>query len=567
MDTTLQKLTHGRCFLAAIVSIPGFWANAFYLMLSSFVINILSLALPLVMFQLYDRIIPYKSLSSLFWLMLGAATAVVIESILREARSLVGGWWGVTVEHVLSRDAIHHILYSKTDDYNMNDSGVHLDNINSINDLYSLFSGNVFQVMLDLPFAFLFIYCIWLVGGPLAFVPVVIISLYLLALFFLNSAFLKARNEKIAKQENQFSFYVEMFTGIHSIKSIGMEEMILRKGELIHEEVAAAENGVMFWNKLSDDLGKILYQLGLFAVILSGSYFLINAKVTLGVMTASTILTRRALQPFIMLSGSWIQLSRIKLAINKMKNITSLEPEPNLDRKNLPPDIDGAVIFEEVSYRPKNSQLYSLKEASLHIEPKKFVCISGSDYEATSAFLSLIYGELQPTDGEILIDNYRISRWCMGGSDGVIAYVPHKGVLFDGTVMDNLTMFEPGRETDAMNIASMLDLDRDIAHLPAGYQTKVSAVSNRIFPTSLIQRISLARALMRFPRILLLDRVNQAVDRETERVFQQLLSRLIGKTTIILVTDDNLYIKHADLAYSLEEGKLKLIRKKESGRG
>jgi ATP-binding cassette subfamily C protein LapB len=85
---------------------------------------------------------------------------------------------------------------------------------------------------------------------------------------------------------------------------------------------------------------------------------------------------------------------------------------------------------------------------SFEIRPREFVCISGDNQDETSALLKLIYGELQPTGGDVLIDNFRISCWNMGSPTGVVAYVPHKGELFDGTVMDNITMFEPGKELD-----------------------------------------------------------------------------------------------------------------------
>jgi ATP-binding cassette subfamily C protein LapB len=154
----------------------------------------------------------------------------------------------------------------------------------------------------------------------------------------------------------------------------------------------------------------------------------------------------------------------------------------------------------------------------------------------------------------------------MANPEGVVAYVPNKGMLFEGTVMDNITMFEPGKELDAMNVAALLDLNKDVAKLPAGFQTKVNSMSNRIFPTSLIQRISLARALMRYPRILLLDRVNQAVDKDTEIVFQKLLSFLRGRTTLVLATNDPKYIKRADKAFHLHnDGALEPIARGSGG--
>jgi ATP-binding cassette subfamily C protein LapB len=550
--------------------LPGFWTNALDLIVSSFLINIFTLVLPLVILQLYDRILPYNGIGSLSWLMLGAALAVILESIIRQFRTLIGAWWWARVEFMLSKNLINKVLNSKTDEFLKSNPGVYLDKINSVNDLSGVFSGNVFQMMLDLPFAYLFIWCIWVIAGPMVWIPLIIIAIYLIFIFICNRAFIKTRERQLEIHEKQFAFYMESFSGIHSIKSIAMEESVLRRSEAIHSEFSDSENRVQFWSKLPGIAGKVLSQVALFSVILYGAFLLINNSLTLGILTASVMLVRRAMTPFIMLSSSWIQLSKAKLALNKYREIAEIPQESNLDKPLLPCDIDGAVIFKNVSYTQPASTFKFFRNVNFEIKPRSFICFSGDHQDETTALALMIYGAIRPESGNIYIDHYDISQWSMANNDASIAYVPNKGILFNGTVMDNITVFEPGKEVEAMNVAAFLGLDDEVAKLPAGFQTKVNALSNKIFPTSLIQRITLARALMRYPRVLILDRVNQAVDKETEKILQLLLSKLIGCTTVIMVTNDQQYIRHADKSFRIENGKCveeKSVSGRKSGGG
>lgn len=566
MDDFLSKLTTQWRVFRAMMSLPDFWRNVVDLLASSLLINVLSLALPLVILQLYDRILPFQGVGSLAWLMLGAAIAVILEAVIRQIRSLIGAWWGARVEHIVSKSAIHRILHSQSDEYLKTNPGVHLDRVNSVDDFTSVFSGNMFQTLLDLPFAYLYIWCIWLIGGMMVWIPLSVIGIYLVFVFFCNRMFIKAREEQIRKHEERFGFYIETFNGIHAVKSVAMEESVLRRAEAIHGDFTVAEDRAKFWSNMPSVAGKALSQVALFAIILYGAFLLINDSLTLGILTASTMLVRRSMVPFIMLSASWLQLSKAKLALSKLGEIGKLPSERNHDKPFLPKDVDGAVVFEDVSYIDADGGACLLKNASFDIGPRKFACVSGDNAEGTTALLSLIRGEVVPNSGLIYIDHYDLSSWSMANPEGVVAYVPNKGMLFEGTVMDNITMFEPGKELDAMNVAALLDLNKDVAKLPAGFQTKVNSMSNRIFPTSLIQRISLARALMRYPRILLLDRVNQAVDKDTEIVFQKLLSFLRGRTTLVLATNDPKYIKRADKAFHLHnDGALEPIARGSGG--
>ena len=562
MNDFLKRLTDHKSVFLAMMKLPDFRKNAFDLVVASGLINLLTLVLPLIIMQIYDRILPYKAVGSLTWLMLGCAAAVIMEAVLTQTRSMIGAWWGARMEYLTSTGGMRRLLDSRISDFEQSELGTHLDRMNSISSLSALFTGIVFQMVLDLPFACMILWVIWIIGQNLVLIPLSLILIYLVVIAISNYFFAKAKEIQVESDAKRYSFYIEVFTGIQAVKSIGMEEQILRKAEELHAVNTLAEKKFFFWNKLPTTAGLILSQVALYSIIVFGAMQLIQGEITLGIMSACSLLVRRAMQPFIMLAGTWLQLSNVKIALNKIKKVSDLEPDHAPDTPPLPDDIDGAVTFDNVSLQDSNKEQYIMKNASLSIKPREYVTISGNNETFTTSLAMVLLGNLKPDEGKVYIDNYDVDKCKPYESNGKVAYVPSKGRLFTGTILENITVFDESKEADAVSTATLLGLDRDVAQQPSGFHTQLTALSNEILPSSMIHKIAIARAFLVYPRIIIFDRIDHAMDRETEKLFQKLLSRCIGEMTVIQITNNANYLKLSHKAYTLlENGQLDVKHK------
>ena len=183
----LNKFRHGSSWMRGLSIVPNVFENALDLLVASSVINVLSLAIPLTLMQVYDRIIPHSALSTLSWLVIGCTIAVAMDGSLRFFRAQISNWMAARFEHFLGCSVVERILACRLSEFEQDGLGVYLDRVNSISTLRSIYAGQIFQVLLDIPFAALFIGAIWYLAGDLAYFPLAVIGIYFLFIFFIKT--------------------------------------------------------------------------------------------------------------------------------------------------------------------------------------------------------------------------------------------------------------------------------------------------------------------------------------------------------------------------------------------
>ncbi len=198
-------------------------------------------------------------------------------------------------------------------------------------------------------------------------------------------------------------------------------------------------------------------------------------------------------------------------------------------------------------------------DLSLNIKPGEIIGITGSNGAGKSAFLHLISGILKPEKGVIKVDGEDIRDDDPAILRAQICYLPQNGTLFEGTILENLTMFQvEDRLAKAFEIATRLGLTDVIARLPEGYDTKVSNGPGDGLPVSIKQRLAIARslALIDHPRIILFDEANALLDPQSDLQLVDLLREYRGTATMVLVSHRPKVLDLADRVYSIRDGKM-----------
>lgn len=181
--------------------------------------------------------------------------------------------------------------------------------------------------------------------------------------------------------------------------------------------------------------------------------------------------------------------------------------------------------------------------------------LSNNDFEV-SKLCYLFMGAIQPTKGEVYIDNIDINKVQANDCHGLIAYVSNAEKLFNATILENITMFDISKNTTALDTAALLNLDEDINDFPLGFDTLVDATSSKVLPSGLVARINLARVLVLRPRILILRDIYTGMDERSRSIFNELLAKLKGKCTIVLIANNIKDLSETTKIYKLEKGKL-----------
>ena len=552
-------------FFKGLMSLPHFYSNTWDLIVATVIINILSLALPITLMQTYDRIIPNKAIGSLTWLVVGCFAAMIFEFATRIGRSFISGWMAARFEHQVSCSAVNKIIYANLEDIERFSLGTHMDRMNAIYTLRRYYAGQLFQVLLDLPFFLIFIYIIWFLGGFLVLIPLVLAFLLIGVNYISKIGYQISSTEQISVNERRFNFVLQALSRIHIVKTMTMEEQILRRYEFLQGETAQSAMRVSNWFMIPSNVNPLFGQLTIFGVIILGSVFVVQGTLTLGVVTACSMLGSRSIQPLQNAVSFWLRFTEAKIAKSRLQEVAEMKLESQSGLKMLPGEIEGEIELKKVHFRSRENGPFSLKNASLSIKARHMVALTGEDPFELTNFLMLLTGKIAPTEGNIFLDEFNISEWDLTNLKGKIEYIPKQGTLFKGSILDNLTLFDHFRAFSATGAARLLGIDDDVAKLPLGYQTQVSHQTT-FLSSGLIQRICIARALVIRPRIILFDHTDDLMDPASSEIFKMVLDRLKGKCTIILVSDSSELNQLADRTFRLSMGKLFESYVKRAGR-
>jgi ATP-binding cassette, subfamily C, bacterial LapB len=538
--------------LGAIAFMPG---SIFDLILASVFINLLALAMPITLLQVYDRIIPNSAEGTLILLITGIGAALILEALLRLGRSYVSGWMGARFDHLAGSAAMERLMSISIIDYDRHGAGEHLERYNALNTLKEFYAGQAILVACDLPFAVVYLGAIAYLASHLVLVPIGVIVLFALSAYILGRQLRKSLFSRMMADDRRFSFIIEVLGGVHTVKGLAMEEQMVRRYERLQETCAEAEYSVALNSASAQSAGALFSQIVLFGVVGYGATFVIDGALTVGGLAACTMLSGRSMQPMQKAVGIWTRLQSIELARERLHDLFSMQVEKMPGAPELP-QVRGEIDLQNMTFgygkNKDGDELPPLFEnINMHIEAGETVGISGGNASGKTSLLYIIMGVLAPLEGAVRIDGNDISEFASSSIRRQASYLPQEGILFNGTILENITMFREDKIDDAMDISKILGLDTVVAHMPQGYETKVGDGASDKLPRGFRQRIAIARALVDKPRILLFDEANTSMDGAGDATLKFLLEKLKGRVTLILVTPRPSMLSIADRIYDI----------------
>ncbi|MCR6632130.1 MAG: ATP-binding cassette domain-containing protein [Magnetospirillum sp.] len=518
-------------------------------------LNVLGLAMPMSLLQVYDRILPNKSTGTMVLLLLGVLGALVLETALNFGRSWVTGWVGARFEHRAGCEALRRLVLTGVDRFEKEGSGVHLERMNSLATVREFYAGQALLTLLDLPFALLYLGLVYLMGGPLVTVPLVLLMAFGFAAMRVGVSLRDAIQKRITADDRRFNFIIEVLGGIHSVKAMSMEAQMVRRYERLQESCAEGYHRVAL--KSSDALGvsSFFSQITTVAVAAFGSLIVMDGNMTTGGLAACSLLAGRAMAPLQKALGVWTRFQTFLLARDRLEEVFQLPPEaePGAPRMET---VKGRLELEDVSFRFGDKGREVISDVSLTVEEGECIAILGGNGSGKTTLLTVMQGALRPTKGRVLIDGQDVAGFEPQSIREQIAYLPQMGVLFQGTILQNITMFRPELDDVAVETAALLGLDEVVATMPMGFDSSVGDGAYDSLPRGIKQRIAIARALVNNPRIVLFDEANTAVDTAGDNFLRVWLERAKGKRTLVLVTHRPSLVKLADRVFDLEQGRL-----------
>jgi ATP-binding cassette subfamily C protein LapB len=525
------------------------------LIAASSAINILSLALPITILQVYDRVIPNQSIQTLAIFVFALAVILILDSVLSIGRAYISNWTAARVQHKMACDAVSHIFKSDMRAFDASAAGVHVQRLRAIDSVKSHFAGQSLLLLVDLPFALLFFGLIGLIAGPLAIVP--ILMMILLAMTAKTAGRKVSAALELRKQtdDRRYNFIFEVLKTIHTIKGLGMEAMMIRRYERLQASSAEASYLFADANTWSRNTGQVFSQLTAIAVGAYGCTMVMDGTLSIGALAACTLLAGRSAQPMMRAVATWTQYQNAKVTRNQVDDLMQLPLESKPEAPALH-RIAGNVVLKDIKFSYTDQEHPLFQNVNLHINAGETISIGGPNGSGKSTLLGLIMGLHVPTAGQVLMDGQNIWEHDAVSLRSQVVYLPQQPVLFQGSLMENLTMFRGDAYIDdALIMADQLGLHEAVGRMPRGYETRVEHAANDGLPGGVRQRIALIRALtlVEDPKLILFDEANTFLDQESDARLLEMLSQYRGKCAMVIVSHRPSYLGLADTSYVIRD--------------
>ena len=529
------------------------------IIVASVVSSLLGLALPLAVLQIFDRILPNQSIETLTLLTLGLFAAFALDALLKVLRSYLLGWNAVRSSFDAQLTAFNRLLRAPHAKVEKEPPTIWVDNLEAVRELSAFEGGQSRLLTLDIPLAGIFLIMLGLVGGPLIIVPILLIVGFG-ALVVVHSAPLQQVLANRSEQDNRkHDFLVECLAGIHTLKGLAMEPMILRRFERLQKGSAVASYNVILLSNKLQSMGILFANLMMISVVSLGALLVMADMLSIGGLACCSLLSGRLTQPVLRGIGMWTEFQNIQLAQERAGKFNDLAACADA-AGSATGEIAGAIDLNDVGFEyPGAKKGICLAGISLQIRPGEFVGIKGEDGSGHSTLVKLITGELRPTSGSVVIGGLESCPDTEQLPMKDMAYVSAKSAIFKGTILENITMFRSGAAVEeAQRAAKLIGLEDEIHRLPEGYDTPLAQGVARTLSSGLLQRVAIARALARNPKILIFDEANSLLDFPSDLALRRGLESLKGRMTAIIISNRPSFLAICDRVYALKGGTLEL---------
>ncbi len=537
------------------VLLPHNWRRPDVL-LASLGINILGLALPIVILQIYDRIVPRQAIETFVLLMIGMAVVIFLDAMLRILRSFILAWTGAKFEHCEGVRAINRILRADTMQFESRSSGTYLEKIKNLEQIREFYSGQAMVTLLDLPFVAVFAWLIWFIAGNMVLIPITLLGLYGVVSLFAAAQLHQALQRRTDIDERRQNFIIEALRGIHTVKSTAIEALMLRRYERLQGQSAHCIHDIARINSVNQGLAAVLANIGTISFVGIGSISVVTNDMTLGALAAGTMLTGRIIQPVLRVMGLWHQFQSVRIAREQVDDIFNLRSEAAYSEDEVPREW-GKIEVDNIHFRYPGEGKEILRGVSLSIAPREVIGITGANGTGKSTLLSMMMGLLVPEQGRVTIDGHEIWRIPPELLRARIGFVPQKGVIYEGTILENLTLFREGEAIfNAIELTRIMGLSDIISRLPDGLDTRIGSTAVSTLSEGVRQKIIIIRALVTRPDILFFDDANANFDLINDNRLQQMIRGFKGDLTMVIVTHRPSFLRICDRCYEMKDGVL-----------
>jgi ATP-binding cassette subfamily C protein/ATP-binding cassette subfamily C protein LapB len=535
-----------------------FRKQLFLLAIIGLVATLPGLTTPLFIMVLYDTVISAQSTSLLAQLSLAMAAFLLVDLLFRLVRARVIAYIAARIGRLVALSTFGRLMGLPPAALNRAPLHAQLRRVRQFEAWRDHFADPLVSVAFNLPFSFIFLIVIALLGGGMVLLPLMTMVLYAIFARFAGPALERHSSNASEARQVRDSCFDEIVTEMRAIRSLASESIWLERFRNYAAGSALADVHRTKIQELLQATGQAAVTLAGTGTLFLGALGVMEGNLTIGALIACMALVWRVLSPWQQCISLLPRFAQLKMEVAMLDQVMQLPTEADSrPRRLVPIQEKGAIQMDGVTLAYEGASSPALLSIDLSVERGELVAFCGGSGTGKSSLLMLLAGIHTPQGGSVRLDGFDLRQLHPRELREQLGYAPQQPHFFTGTVAQNLRLAAPAASDEELWRASVeagvLD---DILSLENGFETRIGDANLRQQSPGFLQRLSLARAYLEREGVLLLDEPGRALDFDGDLALQKKLIDTKGRQTVLLVTHRPSHLKLADKVYRLQSGRL-----------
>lgn len=524
-------------------------------LLVSLVLQMVGLITPLFFQVVMDKVLVNHALQTLNVIAIGLLFATVFEVTLSTIRTHVIAHTSSKMDVELGARLFGHLLSLPMAYFQSRRVGDSVARVRELESIRAFLTSQAMTVLLDVLFSVVFIAVMLWYSVDLTLIVLASIPVYfILSLFF--TPVLRARlDKKFNKGAENQAFLVESIAGVNTIKAMAVEP---RWQERWDKQLAGYVSAGLSTTNIANLAGNsvtLVSKLVTVGILWIGAKQVLEGDITVGQLIAFNMLASQVAAPIIRLAQLWNDFQQVGISMARLGDILNTPSEIAGQRTRLP-RLQGAIEFDQVSFRYRPDAADVLRSVKLQVAPGEVIGIVGRSGSGKSTLTKLAQRLYVPDRGRVLVDGQDIAIVDTASLRHQIGVVLQENVLFNRSVRDNIALANPSLPIEKIIAAAKRAGAHDfICELAEGYDTMVGEHGANLSGGQR-QRIAIARALLGDPRVLIFDEATSALDYESEKIIQDNMKEICSGRTVLIIAHRLSAVRNADRIVVMERGEI-----------